>query len=125
MPQLLIRDIPDELHEWIGDQSYGLRTSKKEFVLSILSGAWKGEEDFPLFADIETPAAPPAASGVPFTFIDLFAGIGGLRLGLERVGGRCIFGSEWDKYSQKTYSTWFRDMPEGAIRNRRPATTTS
>ena len=38
-----------------------------------------------------------------FTFIDLFAGIGGLRRGFEPVGGRCVFTSEWDKYSVKTY----------------------
>lgn len=38
-----------------------------------------------------------------FTFIDLFAGIGGLRRGFEPLGGRCIFTSEWDEYAQKTY----------------------
>jgi len=52
----------------------------------------------------------------PFTFIDLFAGIGGLRIGVENAGGRCIFSSEWDKYSQKTYTTWFGDTPHGDIR---------
>lgn len=35
-------------------------------------------------------------------FIDLFAGIGGIRLGFERVGGECVFSSEWDKYAQDT-----------------------
>jgi DNA (cytosine-5)-methyltransferase 1 len=38
-----------------------------------------------------------------FRFIDLFAGIGGLRRGFESVGGRCVFTSEWDRYSQQTY----------------------
>ena len=38
-----------------------------------------------------------------FTFVDLFAGIGGTRLGMEAAGGRCVFTSEWDKYSQLTY----------------------
>lgn len=38
-----------------------------------------------------------------FTFIDLFAGIGGIRLGFESAGGRCVFTSEWNQYSQKTY----------------------
>ncbi len=42
-----------------------------------------------------------------FTFIDLFAGIGGLRRGFEAIGGRCVFTSEWDKYSQKTYRANF------------------
>jgi DNA (cytosine-5)-methyltransferase 1 len=44
-----------------------------------------------------------------FKFIDLFAGIGGLRLGFEAVGGRCVFTSEWDRYSQKTYLKNFPD----------------
>ncbi len=44
-----------------------------------------------------------------FTFIDLFAGIGGLRRGFEAIGGRCVFTSEWDKYSQKTYRANFPD----------------
>lgn len=42
-----------------------------------------------------------------FTFIDLFAGIGGLRRGFESIGGRCVFTSEWDKYSQQTYRANF------------------
>ncbi|MBL3560239.1 DNA (cytosine-5-)-methyltransferase, partial [Rhodovulum sulfidophilum] len=41
--------------------------------------------------------------GGAFTFIDLFAGIGGLRKGFEPIGGRCVFTSEWDKYSVQTY----------------------
>jgi len=42
-----------------------------------------------------------------FDFIDLFAGIGGLRRGFEAIGGRCVFTSEWDKYSQQTYRANF------------------
>lgn len=44
-----------------------------------------------------------SGGGADFTFIDLFAGIGGIRLGFERVGGMCVFTSEWDAYAQKTY----------------------
>jgi DNA (cytosine-5)-methyltransferase 1 len=44
-----------------------------------------------------------------FRFIDLFAGIGGLRLGFEAIGGRCVFTSEWDKWSQQTYRRNFAD----------------
>lgn len=47
-----------------------------------------------------------------FTFIDLFAGIGGLRKGFEHIGGRCVFTSEWDKYSQQTYRENFCDDHE-------------
>lgn len=45
----------------------------------------------------------PANESGRFRFIDLFAGIGGLRRGFEDLGGRCVFTSEWDKYSQQTY----------------------
>jgi DNA (cytosine-5)-methyltransferase 1 len=48
------------------------------------------------------PPKPPRETW--FRFIDLFAGIGGLRLGFEEIGGRCVFTSEWDKWSQKTYA---------------------
>ena len=44
-----------------------------------------------------------------FTFIDLFAGIGGLRSAFDTVGGRCVFTSEWDRHAQLTYSANYRD----------------
>ena len=50
-----------------------------------------------------------------FTFIDLFAGIGGIRLGFEKFKGECVFTSEWDKYSQITYQVNFGDEPNGDI----------
>jgi DNA (cytosine-5)-methyltransferase 1 len=50
-----------------------------------------------------------------FTFIDLFAGIGGTRLGFESVGGECVFTSEWDKHAQKTYAANFGVLPHGDI----------
>ena len=56
-----------------------------------------------------------------FTFIDVFAGIGGFRIALEKLGGKCVFSSEWDKYSQKTYSAWFGEMPQGDVRKVPPA----
>lgn len=53
--------------------------------------------------------------GSDFTFIDLFAGIGGTRLGFESIGGKCVFTSEWDKYAQQTYFANFHEMPFGDI----------
>ena len=50
-----------------------------------------------------------------FTFIDLFAGIGGMRIAYSRQGGQCVFSSEWDKYAQKTYFDNFDEMPQGDI----------
>jgi DNA (cytosine-5)-methyltransferase 1 len=49
----------------------------------------------------------PTSPGRAFTFIDLFAGIGGLRMGFDAIGGQCVFTSEWDKHSQLTYKANF------------------
>jgi len=57
-------------------------------------------------------AARSVATGprpVSFRFIDLFAGIGGLRIGFQGIGGHCVFTSEWDSNAQKTYGLNFRD----------------
>lgn len=69
--------------------------------------------------------APQAATGperqrdgaMPFSFIDLFAGIGGIRLGFESIGGQCVWTSEWNKFAQQTYISRFgKDHPvEGDI----------
>jgi DNA (cytosine-5)-methyltransferase 1 len=70
---------------------------------------WKVREDIPEYrADsIRQRLLPllmtPANDDRKFSFIDLFAGIGGIRHGFEKMGGRCVFTSEWNKYAQKTY----------------------
>lgn len=51
----------------------------------------------------------------PFTFIDLFAGVGGIRLAFEGHGGSCVFSSEWDKFAQITYRENFGGTPAGDI----------
>ncbi len=50
-----------------------------------------------------------------FKMIDLFAGIGGIRLGFESIGGENVFTSEWDQPAQKTYQTNFEELPHGDI----------
>lgn len=50
-----------------------------------------------------------------FRFIDLFAGIGGIRIPFQELGGKCVFTSEWDKFAQKTYQVNFGDLPSGDI----------
>lgn len=51
----------------------------------------------------------------PFTFIDLFAGIGGFRLAFEALGGECVFSSEWDRHAALTYFANFGETPFGDI----------
>ena len=64
-------------------------------------------------ADKQAPIHNPVQDeNRSFRFIDLFAGIGGIRLGFERQGGACVFTSEWNTWSQKTYSANFGDDHE-------------
>ncbi|WP_265262500.1 DNA cytosine methyltransferase [Spirulina subsalsa] len=57
---------------------------------------------------------------VPLTFIDLFAGIGGMRLGFEYHSAQCVFSSEWDAFAQQTYQANFGEIPQGDITQIRP-----
>lgn len=50
-----------------------------------------------------------------FRYVDLFAGIGGIRIPFQELGGKCVFSSEWDKFSQKTYYVNFGEIPAGDI----------
>ena len=70
--------------------------------------------------NIDFPFAAPKEG--KFTFIDLFAGIGGIRLGYQLNGGRCVFSSEWDKDAAKTYYYNFGEHPYGDIQKIDPAT---
>lgn len=92
--------------------------SQREYWIGLLAGA-KRKGDQPMLFDVTGPEARPRPAllgrGAAFTFIDLFAGIGGLRLGLESVGGKCVWSCEWDKNAQKTYHAWFGELPSGDI----------
>lgn len=57
----------------------------------------------------------PTPENYTFKFIDLFAGIGGFRIALQNVGGKCVYTSEWNADSQKTYRTNFGEVPFGDI----------
>ena len=57
----------------------------------------------------------PESGGAGFSFIDLFAGIGGMRIAFEAAGGHCVYSNEWNKYSQQTYYANFGVQPDGDI----------
>lgn len=69
---------------------------------------------YSLFADFFNIPFP-APKSPKFTFIDLFAGMGGFRLAMQAQGGKCVFSSEWNKFAQKTYFANFGEMPFGDI----------
>lgn len=66
-------------------------------------------------SQIEWDIPFPASSNPSFTFIDLFAGIGGMRTAFQSLGGKCVFSSEWDFKAQETYFENFGEVPFGDI----------
>lgn len=117
---ILIRDVPPEIRSWIGAEQEARMMNQREFVISVLAKAYKSRAGPLLFDEAPKPPPAPLPEGLPFTFIDLFAGIGGLRIGLEKNGGRCIYSCEWDKNAQKTYKAWHGEVPHGDIRDVKP-----
>ena len=64
---------------------------------------------------VEWDVAAPPVSKPDFTFIDLFAGIGGFRQGFQALNGKCVFTSEWNKYAKATYEANYGEVPFGDI----------
>ncbi|MBF4470737.1 DNA cytosine methyltransferase [Flavobacterium sp. HJJ] len=82
----------------------------EEEKLNIL---YDDAEQYLLFEVEKVPF--PTPKDYSFKFIDLFAGIGGFRLALQNLGGKCVFTSEWDKFAQTTYKANFGETPFGDI----------
>ena len=68
-----------------------------------------------LLSNIEWDIPFPPTKKPMFTFIDLFAGIGGMRIAFQNLGGKCVFSSEWDRHAQITYESNFGEIPFGDI----------
>jgi hypothetical protein len=119
--EILVRGIPPNVREWIVKESYDNRISQNEFVINLFRRAFSGgapdQKQLGLFPSgfSKSSRNDSPNCGVPFSFVDLFAGIGGLRMGLENVGGTCQFSCEWDRYSQRTYKSWFGEVPSGYL----------
>jgi len=84
------------------------RTLTNSFIKSQMSL-------FDFIEDLPPEELPLSDRWDSFRFIDLFAGVGGIRIGFESVAGRCVFSSEWDKQACETYKTNFGEMPHGDI----------
>ncbi len=108
MPKnILIRELPDSFCEWM-EQNLPTGVSQNAFLSHILTReAERSNFQNDLFNEAKEPSK--VYGSLPFKFIDLFAGVGGFRCGMTAMGGQCVFTSEWDKYSAKTYQTWYSD----------------
>jgi DNA (cytosine-5)-methyltransferase 1 len=119
MPRdMLLRNIPDEEYQWVNTERERLKMSQTEFVASVLrnSRLTDERERMPLLFSPLAPAKSATPAQLPFKFVDLFAGIGGFRIALERLGGECVYSCEKDRYSQRTYRSWFGEQPDEDIR---------
>lgn len=88
--------------------------TKEEITDSFINEVAENPAEYNLFSEFfKVPF--PAPKGPKFTFIDLFAGMGGFRIAMQAQGGKCVFSSEWNKYAQKTYLANFGEMPFGDI----------
>lgn len=105
MKQISVR-IDDEFYNKVLNYSDKEDNSVQDFVKEAI---------FQYMSDLKKKKE--ATKEHKFTFIDLFAGIGGMRLAFESNGGKCLFSSEWDKYCQLTYFANFEEKPEGDIKN--------
>lgn len=108
------------VHQWIHAIAHGNKpfSAKRGASRAKLVGILKKEN---LYEDAESfrsklPKTPisPNKEGT-FTFIDLFAGIGGMRIGFQKAGGTCVFSSEFEKNAQATYCANHGDLPFGDI----------
>lgn len=75
-------------------------------------GIWSPKRGNRAVSDSTVSPNPNDSTSGAFRFIDLFAGIGGLRVGFDSIGGECVFTSEWNSHAQQTYTANFDDGPD-------------
>lgn len=73
------------------------------------------EDPTQLYIPLKYDVPFPPQENATFKFIDLFAGVGGIRMAYQNVGGKCVFTSEWNNFAKKTYEANFGEMPFGDI----------
>ena len=126
------------LHSFDGQQDIKAKTNRDEILTAIRdyieykrihdkhNSLWQDIGDEQVTMAAESPLENdlfhdfydipfPAPKNPKFTFIDLFAGIGGFRIAMQELGGRCVYSSEFDAQAQKTYMANYGEMPFGDI----------
>lgn len=102
------------VREFLSRKEFRQGFDKDELSDQEILKAAESPLQYDLFSDFfDVPF--PAPKKPKFTFIDLFAGIGGFRIAMQEQGGKCVFSSEWNVYAQKTYFANFGEMPFGDI----------
>lgn len=114
----------DDLKRWVSQANDGrsvldrmaLATHTDRSGVPVRADVFREDSDtgyLPIPFEFDVPFPPPKKP--KFTFIDLFAGIGGFRIAMQNCGGKCVFSSEWDEDAQKTYFANFGEVPFGDI----------
>ena len=106
-------NLDHDLHQTVKEKANEINYSVQDFVEKSIEMIVK--QPVSLFSSMSGDYYNRKESEADFTFIDLFAGIGGFRLAFQSVNGRCVFSSEWDKYSRRTYFENFGEVPYGDI----------
>jgi len=92
------------------------RPTAKEYLAELHENLEIAQEpDFQYYLPVKWDVPFPPPENPTFKFIDLFAGIGGIRLAFQNNGGKCVFTSEWDSFAKKTYEANFGEVPFGDI----------
>ena len=120
-----------EISDQIKEKRQSLGLTQKEFADALNMGKngdrtirrWENGETSPSALELdriltfakEVPFPNTPEEQAEFHFIDLFAGIGGIRMPFQELNGRCVFSSEWDAHAQKTYRVNYGETPAGDI----------
>ncbi len=112
MPQIHIK-LPDKTHKALLKKAKDNNYSIQDLVERTLE-SYVVREQLELYSSNYDDKSKKGKTPL-FTFIDLFAGIGGIRTAFEKNGGNCLFSSEWDRWCQKTYYRNFGVVPYGDI----------
>jgi len=108
------------LTHYLHNHENGVSKSYKERAIKFYKSLEEtvnlvGEPDIQYLLPIKWDVNFPNPENPKFTFIDLFAGIGGFRLAAQNNQGKCVFSSEWDKFAQQSYEYNFGEVPFGDI----------